>query len=76
MPSEEAQGMGWTDAVAQKRVVRDTIIEETSKFLTNYNAQKDWDALVPEHASISYLLEQIRTAWISAETLVAVTIKW
>jgi hypothetical protein len=30
--------------------------------------------LVPEHASISYLLEQLRTARISAETLVAVTI--
>lgn len=66
--------MGWTDTVAQKRVVRDTIIEETSKLLTKYNAQKDWNALVPEHASISYLLEQLRTARISAETLIAVTI--
>jgi hypothetical protein len=66
--------MGWTDTVAQKRVVRDTIIEETSKLLTKYKAQKDWNALVPEHASISYLLEQLRTARISAETLIAVTI--
>jgi amidase len=66
--------MGWTDTVAQKRATRDTIIEETSRFLKKYSAQKDWNNLVPEHASISYLLEQLRTARISAETLVAVTI--
>jgi phosphoribosyl-ATP pyrophosphohydrolase len=66
--------MGWTDTVAQKRATRDKIIEETSEFLTKYSAQKDWNALVPEHASISYLLEQLCTARISAETLVAVTI--
>jgi amidase len=66
--------MGWTDTVAQKRAIRNTIIEEASKLLTKYNSQKDWNALVPEHASISYLLEQLRTARISAETLVAVTI--
>jgi amidase len=66
--------MGWTDTVTQKRAIRDTIIEETSKLLAKYNAQRDWNTLVPEHASISYLLEQLRTARISAETLVAVTI--
>ena len=67
--------MVWTDTVAQKRAVRDTAIEETSKFLADYHAQKDWNALVPEHASISCLLEQLRTAQISAETLVAATIE-
>ena len=66
--------MGWTDTVAQKRAIRDNVIEETSKYLTKYNAERDWNALVPEHASIAYLLEQLRTARISAETLVAVTI--
>ncbi|KAF2994483.1 hypothetical protein E8E13_001381 [Curvularia kusanoi] len=66
--------MDWTTTVAQKRAIRDTKIEEAIPRLSNIINNNDYDDMIPEHASIAYLHEQIRSKRISTEILVAVTI--
>jgi hypothetical protein len=63
--------MYWETTVKQKREDRDGAIQSCEALLP---AVTD-ESVVPEHADISSLLEQLRTGKITAEKLVSVTIR-
>jgi amidase len=63
--------MYWETTVEQKREDRDGAIHSCEAQLS---AVSD-ESVVPEHADISSLLEQLKTGQITAEKLVSITIR-
>jgi len=63
--------MYWETTVKQKREDRDGAIQSCEAQLPAVSHE----SIVPEHADISTLLEQLRTGKITAEKLVAATIR-
>ncbi|KAJ8117402.1 hypothetical protein OPT61_g1384 [Boeremia exigua] len=62
--------MEWKTVVSRKRAIRDAAIQETAELLKVSVDEDSCGFPIPERASIAYLLDQLRTAQLSAEAIV------